>query len=67
MSQITKIKKHLESGLSITHREAQDLFQCDRLAARINDLRGAGMKIITTMIERNGKKFARYHKAVKCE
>ena len=61
MSQNQEIKKHLLSGKSLTSRQAQSLFNCDRLAARINNLRNSGMDIKTTKIEKNGKQFAKYH------
>lgn len=39
------ILAHLQSGGMLTHRRAQDLFSCDRLAARICDLRQEGHAI----------------------
>ncbi len=55
------ILRHLTAGLTITPREAQDLFGCYRLGARIYDLRQAGWNIITETVEaETGNKFARY-------
>ena len=59
-SHTTKILSILEKGRSITPIQALEKFGCFRLAARINDLRQAGLEIKTEMIEKAGKKFARY-------
>lgn len=45
ISQKEKIKKHLESGQTITALDALDLFGCFRLASRISDLKQDGMNI----------------------
>ena len=60
-SQNKQIKAWLESGRSITPIEALVKFSCMRLGSRIFDLREAGMPIKTEMIEKNGKRFAKYH------
>jgi len=44
-SQNTSIRKHLETGRSITPLDALYLFGCFRLSARIWDLRRDGLKI----------------------
>lgn len=48
-TQCAKVRAHLESGRSITPREALDLYRCMRLGARIYDLRKEGMDIERTM------------------
>jgi hypothetical protein len=60
MSQTQQIKAHLESGKKLTPLVALRLFDCLRLAARINELRRSGMAIATKIIHRNGKHFAEY-------
>ena len=59
-AQSQQILEHLQKGGSLTHRDAQRLFNCDRLGARIYDLRGMGHTIISTREHKNGKRFARY-------
>ena len=51
---------HLQSGKSITPLEALNLYGCLRLGGRIWELRNEGHRIDTEMIERHGKRFARY-------
>lgn len=65
MSQNNKILAYLESGKSLTHRQASDLFGCDRLAARIHELKRMGHPIKCNMVERVSRdgitvKFAEY-------
>jgi hypothetical protein len=60
MSQKDQIFNHLKRHGHITPLEALNLYGCFRLAARVNDLRDEGHAIETDMIERNGKKLARY-------
>lgn len=60
MSQTRQIREHLESGRSITPREALRLYGCFRLGARIWDLRDAGLDIETTIVAEGGKHFASY-------
>jgi len=62
MSQTTRIKKYLEKGGTLTHRKAEKMFNCDRLAAMIEELRLRDIEIITTMVKRNGKRFAEYRR-----
>lgn len=45
MRHAERILAHLQAGHSINHIEAQQLFNCDRLGARIHDLRMAGHRI----------------------
>lgn len=59
-SQSAQILAYLAKGYSLTHRDAQRLFNCDRLGARIYDLKNEGHNIITEMVSENGKRFARY-------
>ena len=59
-SQSAQILAYLAKGNSLTHRDAQRLFNCDRLGARIHDLRGSGHVIHSEPIKQNGKRFARY-------
>lgn len=59
-SQTVLIRKHLESGKTITPLEALSMYGCLRLGARIYDLRQDGLPI-KTEIKRNGRKrFAEY-------
>lgn len=45
------IKKHLQSGKSLTPLDALYLFGCWALSSRISDLHKQGMRIKTDMIE----------------
>jgi hypothetical protein len=59
-SQNLQIRKHLESGKSITPLEALSRYGCLRLGARIYDLKRDGLPV-KTEIKRNGRKrFAEY-------
>ncbi|SFI83823.1 helix-turn-helix domain-containing protein [Albimonas pacifica] len=58
-TQRAQIRAHLEAGNSITPRQAQDLFGCDRLAARIHELKGEGLPILSERPE-EGPRFAIY-------
>lgn len=61
MTQVERIKKHLEKGKAITAIEALEKFGCFRLAARISDLRNDGMNIKTTIVKtKNNSSIARY-------
>ena len=42
---------HLKTHGSISHYEAEDLYGCTRLAARIKDLRNRGVAIETKMVK----------------
>ena len=60
-AQNTKIAKWLEAGNSITQMEALNMFQCFRLASRINDLRKRGLAIVTEkIVTTTGKRVASY-------
>ena len=59
-SQSAQILAYLAKGKSLTHRDAQRLFNCDRLGARIYDLKREGHQIISQMERNNGKRYARY-------
>ena len=60
-SQCANILWHLQNIGPLTHKQAEPLFNCSRLAARVNDLREAGHNIETKMIRlRSGKKVAEY-------
>jgi len=55
-----KLRTWLEKGRTITQLEALDKWGCMRLGARVEELRKEGMDILTTMVSRNGKRFAKY-------
>ena len=59
MSQTQAILKHLQRA-SITPLEALDRYGCFRLGARIHELKQAGHSIKSEIVEREGKRFARY-------
>ena len=47
MSQLSQILTHLLGGYTLTASDAWEMFDCQRLAARIKDLREQGYKIYT--------------------
>lgn len=52
------IVRHLEQGNTLTSLQALNRFGCARMASRIDELRRAGLNIVTTMIpvkNRDGK------------
>ena len=56
-----QIMAHFRKGLSLTHRESQRLFNKDRLAARVQELREMGHKIECIMEPNgNGGRHGRY-------
>ena len=59
-SQNALIKGWLLNGHSLTTLEALTMFGAFRLAARISNLRDAGLPIITEMVDINDKRVARY-------
>lgn len=64
-SQCELILAHLRLHGTITHMEAEELYGCTRLAARIADLNSKGNTIVTIMVRgknRYGKvtRYARY-------
>jgi hypothetical protein len=60
MTQANMILKHMQQGHSLTALEALNRFGCNRLAARICDLRQSGHVIHTDTVSANGKQFAKY-------
>lgn len=60
MTQTDAIRSYLLSGHSLTPIDALDKFGCFRLAARIDELRKAGLDIETIKEKKNGKSYARY-------
>jgi hypothetical protein len=60
MTQTEKIRDHLESGRTLTPIAALNLFGCFRLAARILDLREAGLDVHMRMVMNNDKRYAEY-------
>ena len=59
-NQTTRILRYLRTGRGITPLSALTRFRCMRLAARIEELRDAGVKISSRMLNRGGKRFACY-------
>ncbi len=59
-SQNTQIRKHLESGKTLTPLDALKQFGTFRLSARILELKERGMAITTELVNINGKWVARY-------
>lgn len=53
-TQAQVIQEHLERGLPITALDALNLYGCFRLAARIRELRKAGMNIASRPVKTNG-------------
>lgn len=43
------ILRYLKEGGSLTHKDAEKMFGCARLGARIHELRQMGYEITTTM------------------
>ena len=60
MSQNSEILKDLKKGKKITPIDALNNYGCFRLSARILDIRQMGYEILSVMVERDGKQFARY-------
>ncbi len=59
--QCKQILAYLNKGNKIDAMKAQVLFNCFRLAARINDLRKRGYVILTETVRlKSGKRVARY-------
>lgn len=57
-----EILKHLQEGYVVTQKLARKLWQCERTAARVWDLRHEGHIINTSMVynESTGEKYAEY-------
>jgi len=61
MSQKSDILEHLQKGNTLTHLECENLFNCSRIAARIDDLKKEGHAVKSRMIRtRTGKYVAQY-------
>jgi hypothetical protein len=60
MSQCTDVLKHMKRYGSITPLYALNRYGVMRLAARIGELKELHHRIDSTMIQKNGKWFARY-------
>lgn len=65
LAQTNKILAYFQGGGSLTQREASDLFRCDRLGARIWDLKKRGYNIADRWeVHRNSygeyKRYKRY-------
>ena len=59
-NQTNRILRYLRTGRGITPLSALSRFGCMRLAARIEELKGAGIRINSRMMQRNGRRFACY-------
>ena len=64
-TQTLLILAHLQTHDGITSLEALDLYGCFRLAARIADLKALGYTITSETVQRNGKRYAKYHLVTK--
>lgn len=60
MNQDKMILNHLKSGKSLTALEALRLFNCLRLAARIEEIKEQGYPVKTEIVSANGKRYAKY-------
>ncbi len=60
LTQTDAILGHLRSGRALTPMDALRLFGCMRLAARVRELREAGHRVETSIVEGDGKRFALY-------
>ena len=61
MSQVNDIARHLAEHGSINFYEALEEFGCSRLAARIYDIRAAGIDVMSSTLKLpSGKRVARY-------
>ena len=63
MTQNEQIKSALLAGETLTPLDALQQFNCFRLAARIKDLRDAGLDIETLTITNKNKSYAGYRLA----
>jgi hypothetical protein len=59
-SQKSEILAHLKAGESLTARECSRLFDCDRLAARIKEIRDDGHAVDMTWETDGTKRWGRY-------
>ena len=62
-NQTNRILRYLRTGRGITPLSALSRFNCMRLAARIEELKDAGIRITSRMMHRNGRRFACYRLA----
>lgn len=60
MAQKNHILKHLERYGSITPMTALDKYGCFRLAARVGELKDQGHEIVTEMVKKGQKRYAKY-------
>lgn len=61
-SQAGLILRHLQSGGTLTALDALDLFGCNRLAARVADLRNKGYNVKSRWLTlANGKRVSEYY------
>jgi len=60
-TQNDQIRMYLQAGNSLTQIDALEKFNCFRLAARVKNLRDAGVNIRSELLHTSdGKKYARY-------
>lgn len=59
-SQNKRIEEWLRAGKPLDPLTALEKFGSFRLGGRIHELRAEGMKIVTSMVTKNGKRFAQY-------
>ena len=59
-SQATRVLAYMVNHGSITVIEAERYLNCHRLAARISDLKAQGVAIDTTIVHRDGTRWASY-------
>lgn len=60
MTQTQQVKAHIVKHNSIDPLTALRRYGVFRLAARVKELRNEGFRVLTVMVERRGKRFARY-------
>ena len=61
-SQATQILAHLQTGARLTPLDARRLFKCDRLGARIHELKTHGQPIRSHLVPTpTGKHVAEYY------
>jgi hypothetical protein len=61
MTQTQRIRAHLEAGKPIDPLLAMNRYKIMRLAPRIEELRRAGLPIVSRIVtSKNGARFARY-------
>lgn len=59
-SQSQKILNYLRTGKTLSPLQALQLFNCMRLASRINDLRKDGHEVTTDIVYQDDKHWANY-------